>query len=196
MPTSETRLTMSTPEEQMAAAVRRFVRATSAARDDGNDPPSREMTLKDKIRVPRRPPHKQPRVVDTRVIGRPDEFDGDPMKHNGLVVQTESILRSCGPAVSAGVEDDKSIVNTETRREAQLRGELPQHTDVLHTRDDNDRIGIGQVSRCRHERGIRGQETVRDGVGNGVCWTPDERATDKVGNVGKTRARESIVGNC
>ena len=25
---------------------------------------------------------------------------------------------------------------------------------------------------------------------------PDERATDKVGNVRKTRARESIVGNC
>ena len=88
---------------------------------------------------------KLPGVVDTRVIGRPDEFDRSDEVH-GLVVQTENILRSCGLAVSAVVEDDRSSVNTETRREAQLRGELPQQTDVLHTRDDNDRIGIGQVS--------------------------------------------------
>ena len=31
-------------------------------------------------------------------------------------------------------------------------------------------------------------------MGNGVCWTPDERATDKVGSVRKTRAQESIIG--
>ena len=135
---------------------------------------------------------KLPGVVDTRVIGRPDEFDGDPMKYTDWL----SKLRAYSGAVPAGFEDDKNIVNTETRREDQLRGELPQHTEVLHTRDGNDRIGIGQVSQCRHEQGIRGQETVRDGMGNGVCWTPDERAIDKVGSVRKTRAQESIIGNC
>ena len=118
------------------------------------------------------------------------------MKYTDWLSKLKSRLRSCGPAVSAGVEDDRSIVNTETRRKAQLRGELLQHTDVLHSRDDNDRIDIGQVSQCRHERGIRGQETVRDGEGNGVCWTPDERAIDKVGSVQKTRAQESTIENC
>ena len=130
---------------------------------------------------------KQPGVVDTRVIGRPDEF-----------VQTESIFPSCEPAVSDAVSDDRSIVNTETRREAPLRGELSQHTDALHTRDDIDRISIGQVSQCRHERGIRGQETVRDGVGNGVCWTPDERVTDKSWQRSKdscTRVTSETVGD-
>ena len=46
-----------------------------------------------------------------------------------------SRLRSCGPAVSAGIGDDRSIVNTKIRRETQWRGELLQNTDVLHIRD-------------------------------------------------------------
>ena len=125
------------------------------------------MTFRVKTRVPRRPSHRNSPEL-SRVIGRPDEFGGDPVKKHGLVVRTESILRSRGPAVSDGVEDDRSIVHTEIRRAAQLRGELSQHTDVPHTRDDNDRISIGQVSQCRHERWFRGQKTVRDG--NGACW--------------------------
>ena len=111
---------------------------------------------------------KQPGVVDTLVIGRPDEFDGYSMKYTDWLSKLRAYFGVVDP-VSSGVGDDRSIVKTETRREAQWRGELPQNTDVLHTRDDNDRISIGQVSQCRHERGIRGQETVRDGVGNGWC---------------------------
>ena len=65
---------------------------------------------------------------------------------------------------------------------------VAQHTDVLHTRDDNDRISTGQVPQCRHERRARCLETFRDGMGAKACWTLDERVvlptqkrhTDKV----------------
>ena len=163
--------------------------AAAAARDGGDDTHVRK-------RKPRTAGAKLDRDVDQHArsarAGWSGTHKGDrqartvrrrPDEVRGLVVQAEIVPRSRGSAVSDGVEDDRSIVNTETRREAQLRGELSQHTDVQHARDDNDRISIGQVSQCRHERRVRGQETVRDGVGNGVCWTLDERATDNVGSV-------------
>ena len=52
--------------------------------------------------------------------------------------------------------------------------------EVLHSGDDNCRSRVGQVSQCRRERGVRGLEAVRDGMGaqvsDEVCGTPDERA--------------------
>ena len=109
-------------------------------------------------------------VVDTRVIGQPDRFDGDP---SGLVVQAEIVPRSRGSAVPARVDDDRSIVDTETQRNPRQREKRSQHTDVLHTRDDKCRSRVGQVSQRRRERRVRGLEAVRDGVGaqalNEVC---------------------------
>ena len=49
---------------------------------------------------------KLPGVVDTRVIGRPGEFDGDPMKYTDCLSKTEIIPRSHGPEVSVGTDDD------------------------------------------------------------------------------------------
>ena len=59
---------------------------------------------------------RQPGVADTRVIGRPDKFDGDPMEYAHWLYKLKSYL---GPAVSAGNDDDRSIVNTENQRDAQ-----------------------------------------------------------------------------
>ena len=95
---------MSTPEE-MAAAIQLI--ATSATREDGNDSPSRESQVQS---VTLTSLQKLPGAV--RVRRRSDEV-------RGSVVQTEIILGSRGPAVSAGTDDDRSIVNTETQRDAQ-----------------------------------------------------------------------------
>ena len=135
-------------------------------------------------------------VVDTRVIGKPDQ-----------VVQAEVVLRGRESAVSAGGDDDRSIVDPETQRDAQQRRKCPQHTVVLHTRDDNGRISIGQVPQRRRERRVRSMEAVRDGVGaqasNKVRWTLDERAvvlvqrrhSEQAGSVreARTRLRESVI---
>ena len=98
----------------------------------------------------------------------------------GLVVQTEIVLRSRGPAVSARVDGDRYVVDTETQRNPRQRRKRTQHTDVPHSRDDNCRSRVGQVSQCRRERRVRGLEAVRDGVGaqasDEVCGTPDECA--------------------
>ena len=57
----------------------------------------------------------------------------------GFVVQTEIVLRNRGPAVPARVDDDRSIVDTETQRNPRQRGKCTQYTDVLHSGDDNCR---------------------------------------------------------
>ena len=64
----------------------------------------------------------------------------------GLVVQSEIVPLSRGSAVPARVDDDRSIVDTETQRNPRQRGKRSQHTDVLHARDDNCRSRVGQVS--------------------------------------------------
>ena len=117
---------MSTPEEQMAAAIQQLnVRLQQpgtmatilhAERDDlASQDQSATLTIT----------QKQPGVVDTRVIGRPDEFDGDRMKYADWLFKLRSYFGAVDQWYQAEVEDDRSIVNTETRREAQLRGGLP-----------------------------------------------------------------------
>ena len=103
-------------------------------------------------------------VVDTaNRQARPVRRRSDKVR--GLVVHIEIVPRSRGSAVPARVDDDRSIVDTETHRNPRQRGKRSQHTDVLHTRDDNCRSRVGQVSQRRRERTIRGLEAVRDGVG-------------------------------
>ena len=77
---SETRVTMSTPEEQMATAVQQSsvrLRGTMATilKAERND-------LVEQVQnATSTTTQRQPEVVDTRVIGRPGKFDEDPMKH-------------------------------------------------------------------------------------------------------------------
>ena len=97
--------------------------------------------------------------VDTRRQARPVRRRSDEVR--GLVVQTEIVPRSRGPAVSARVDDD---IDTKTQR-ARQRRKRTRHTDVPHTRDDNCRSRVRQVSQRRRERRVRGLEAVRDGVG-------------------------------
>ena len=87
-------------------------------------------------------------------------------------------LRSCVGAVDqvpARADDDRSVVDPETQRNARQRRKRPQHTDALHTRDDNGRSRVGQVPQRWRERRVRSPEAVHDGVGaqapNEVRWT-------------------------
>ena len=108
-------------------------------------------------------------VAETRVIGKPDQFDGDPMKYAGWSFKLRSYFGAVDPRY-------RSIVDTETQRKSLERR---KHTDVLHSGDDNCRSCVGQVSQCRRERRVRGLEAVRDVKGtqtsDEVCGTPDER---------------------
>ena len=97
-----------------------------------------------------------------------------------MVVQTEIVSRSRGSAVSNGVDEDRSIVGTETQRKPQERGKGTQHPDVLHSFDDNCKSHDRQVPQRQRERRVRGLEAVRDGMGTHTsdeeCGTPDDRA--------------------
>ena len=64
----------------------------------------------------------------TRVIGKPDQFDG-------LVVQTEVVPRSRGPAVISNSEEESAL-----------------STQMCYI---DCRSRVGQVSQCRRERGVR-----------------------------------------
>ena len=85
-------------------------------------------------------------VVDAPGIGKPDQFNGNPMKYADEIVQTEIVPRSRGPAISTRVDDDGSVVDTETQRTLREQGKRTQHTDVLLSGDDNCRSRVGQVS--------------------------------------------------
>ena len=64
-----------------------------------------------------------------------------------------------------------------------------QHTDVLHTRDDED---TAQVSQCKCERGIRKEEAVRERMGAKVCWTPEERVVLQT----QRRRTDTVTRDC
>ena len=99
-------------------------------------------------------------VVDTREIGKPDQFDGDPMNFADWSFK----LRSYFGAVDQRYDDDRDMVDTETQRNPRQRRKRTQRTDVLLSGDDKCRSRVGQVSQCRRQRGVRGLEAVRDGV--------------------------------
>ena len=102
---------MSTPEEQVAAAVQQLnvrpqqqeTMATflQAERDDfASQVQSPTSTIM----------QKQPGVVGTRVIGRPDEFDGDPMRCQLEPMTTEA---SSTPRLSATLSSEASCLSTQ-----------------------------------------------------------------------------------
>ena len=150
------------------------------------------------------------RHAKTARAGRSGRHTGDwqarPVRRRsdevrGLVVQTETVPRSRGSTVSRGVDEDRSIVDTETQRKPRERGKGTQHTGVLHSGDDDCRSRVGQVSQCLRERRVQGLEAVRDGMRaqtlDEVCGTPDERAgvqiprrhSNQAGSIRENRAR-------
>ena len=156
---------------------------TSATARDGHD------DTRTKKRKTRTASAEHVEHAKTARAGRSGRHTGDrkarPVRRRsdevrGLVVQTEIVSRSRGSAVSRGVDEDRSIVDTETQRKPRERGKRAQHTDVLHSGDDNCRSRVGQVPQRRRERRVRDLEAVRDGMGtqtsDEVCGTPDERA--------------------
>ena len=196
---------MSTPEEQMATAVQQLkVRLQQPGMMGKILQAERDDLAKQVQSATSTTTQRQPRVVDTRVIGRPDKFDGDPLKHAHRLFRLRSYLGAADQRYQ--LEPTTTEASSTPRLNATLSSEASCLGTQMYTRtrDDNDKISIEQVSQSRGERGIPGQETVRDGMGAKTCWTPDERVvlqtqrrhTDKVGGVRKTRARESIVGNC
>ena len=103
-------------------------------------------------------------VVDTRVIGKPDQFDGDPMK----CADWSFKLRSYFGAVDQRYQEE--LTKTESSSTPRLNANL----------GSEERSRVGQVSQYRRERRVRGLEAVRDGLGarasDEVCGTLDERA--------------------
>ena len=111
---NETRVTMSTPEEQMAAAVQQLnVRPQQQGTMATILQAERDDLAKQVQSATSTTTQRQPGDVDTRVIGRRSD------EVRGMVVQTENKPWSRGPAVSARTDDDRSIVNTQTQRDAQ-----------------------------------------------------------------------------
>ena len=86
---SETRV--STPDGSSRRAAER---ATPATRDDGNDSPSRERDdlARQGQSATLTTTQRQPRVVDTRMTGRPEKFNGDPMKYADRLFKQRSYL--------------------------------------------------------------------------------------------------------
>ena len=123
---------MSTPEEQVAAAIQQLnvrlqqpgTMATflQAERDDlASQVQSATSTIKLKL----------PGVVDTRVIGRPDEFDGDPMKDTDWL----SKLRAYFGAVDQRyqLESKTTEASSTPRLDAKLSCEASCHsTQMCH----------------------------------------------------------------
>ena len=91
-------------------------------------------------------------VVDTWVIGKPDQFDGDPMKYADWWFKLRSYL---------GIVDQRyqqELTTTEASSTPRLNatldsaeGKRTQYTDVQHSGDDNCRSRVGQVSQRRRE---------------------------------------------
>ena len=113
-------------------------RTSTTARDGDDDTQVQSMSNTPRQRV-------QAGVVDKRVIGKPDLFDGDPMKNADWSFKLRSVPRSRGSAVSKRADEVRSIVDTETQRKSRERRKRTQHTDVLHSGDDNCRSRVGQV---------------------------------------------------
>ena len=178
-------------------------RTSTTAKDGGDDTHKRK-------RKPRSASAELDRHARSARAGRSGRHTGDrqarPVRRRSdevrrLVVQTEIVPRSCGPAVSRRVDEDRSVVDTKTQREPRQRRKRTQDTDVLHSGDGNCRSRVRQVSQRRHERRIRALEAVRDGVGaqasHEISGTPDEcvgvpiqrRHSKQAGCVRENRAR-------
>ena len=100
-------------------------------------------------------------VVDIRAIGKPDQFDGDPMKYADWSFKLRSYFR----AVDQRYQHELTTTEASPtpRLNATMKGSA--YTDVLHFGDDNCRSRVGQVPQRRRERRVRGLEAVRDGMG-------------------------------
>ena len=109
---------MSTPEEQMAAAVQQLnvrlqqpgTMATILQAERGDLASHVQCAASTTTQ-------KQLGVVDTRVIGRPDEFDGDPRKYTDWL----SKLRSARAKAKGKTARTKAKARTRTQRMSRRR---------------------------------------------------------------------------
>ena len=126
------------------------------------------MTLRVNTRVPRRPSHRNSPELSTQ------ERSADQTSLSKL----KAYFRAVDQRYQ--MESETTEASSTPRLDVKLRCEAScRSIDALHTRDDIDRISIDKCHSAGMNEGFEARKTVRDGVGNGVCWTPDERATDK-----------------
>ena len=93
-------------------------------------------------------------VADTRVIGKPDQFGGDPMKYADCSFKLRSHFGAVDQRYHEELTEDKHH-NTPRLNATLGRGrQRTQHAGVLHSGDDNCRSRVGQVSQCRRERRV------------------------------------------
>ena len=175
---------MSTQEEreQMAVAIQQLNARLQQQETEMTTLAQERVRLAQQVQsmwsTPRR--RVQAGVVDTRVIGKPDQFDGDPMKYADWSFK----LRSYLGAVDQRYQQE--LTTTEASSTPRLHATLSREESALSTQMyyilvmTNCRSRVGQVPHGRRERRVRGLEAVRDGMGtqasDEVCGTPDERA--------------------
>ena len=139
------------------------------ARVGGDDAPRRERKPRTEGAEPDHDVEGQHAKFTSRCSRHTGDRQARPVRRGsdevrGLFVQAEIVSRIRGPAVPEGADEDRSIDDPETQRDARQRRKQPQHPVVLHTRDDNVRNRAGQVPQRRRERRIRSVEAVRHGV--------------------------------
>ena len=143
-------------------------RTSTAARDGGDDTHShqKEKAVHDRSTSTQGQRFGvRARVVDTRVIGKPDQFDEDPMKYADWSFK----LRSYLGAVDQRYQQE--LTTTEASSTARLNATLDSEGSALSTQMyhilvmTTARSRVGQVSQRQRERSVRGLEAVRDEVG-------------------------------
>ena len=159
-------------------------------RSDGCGHPAAERTIlaqeRERLAQPVQSMASTPRqrvqagVVDTRVIGKPDQFDGDPMKYADWSFK----LRSYLGAVDQRYQEE--LMKTESSSTPRLNSNLGSEESALSTQMYDILVMTtagAAFDKCHNagvNEGFEGLETVGDGMGaqtsDEVCGTPDERA--------------------
>ena len=112
--------------------------------------------------------------VDTRVIGRPDKFDGDPMKYVDWLFKLVSHLGAMDQWYQ--LEPTTTEASSTPRINAALSEASCLSTQMYHILVvTTTGSALNECHNAGENDRIRGLETVRDGMGAKTCWTPDER---------------------
>ena len=114
-------------------------------------------------------------VVDTRVIGKPDQFDGGPMKYMDWSFKLRSYL------VAVDQRYQQELTTTETSSTPRPNATLGSEDSALSAQMYYILVMIttgavlDKCQQCRREGRVRSLEAVRDVVGaqasNEVCGT-------------------------
>ena len=141
---------------------------------------------------------RQPGDVDTRVIGRPDKFEGDPMKYADRLFKLRSYLGDMDQRYQ--LEPTTTEASSTPRTNATLSSEASCFSTQIYYILVMTTTGPA-LDMC-HNAGTNEGFARRQFV---VEWEPrlvdsmnvlTSSKTDRVGGVRKTRAQESPIGNC